>query len=74
MDERYHFTRDELGRRLQDTIGLFLEYRDRHGCDEEIAAIKAVSEVLEGMDARDEGARLGREAGLADVRRILGLE
>lgn len=35
-----------------DAIGLFLEYRDSHGYDEDAARVAAIREVTEGEQAR----------------------
>ena len=35
----------------ESVIGLFLEYRDTHGCDEETAAARALLEIFEGTQA-----------------------
>jgi len=35
-------------------LEMFLEYRDRHGYDEERAKHAAVSEILQGIDAESE--------------------
>lgn len=37
-----------------DAIGLFLEYRDKHGYDEDTARAKAVCEVLDGGGLSEE--------------------
>jgi hypothetical protein len=44
-----------------DAIGLFLEYRDKHGFDEETARAKAVCEVLDGLNAEREQCGDGHE-------------
>jgi len=44
-------TRVDATRVAADAIGLFLEYRDMHGCDEEAAVIGAMREISEGFDA-----------------------
>ena len=38
----------------KDAIGLFLEYRDVHGHDEETARAAALVEILEGLQAVDD--------------------
>lgn len=47
----------DAGRRAaalaREAIGLFLEYRDRHGYDEDAALIAAVDEVCEGYSTPD---------------------
>jgi hypothetical protein len=42
------YTHDELIRAAEDAIGLFVEYRDVHGRDEEEAKVEALAEVAEG--------------------------
>lgn len=55
----YTFTRDQLARLLGDTIGMFQEYRDQHGRDEEAAALAAVDEMLGGVEAERDLVRWG---------------
>jgi hypothetical protein len=43
---------DETGRIADAAIGMFLEYRDAHGRDEDAARVEAVQEVIEGEEAR----------------------
>lgn len=50
----YAFTESELQDLLRGAIGMFIEYRDRHGRDEESAAPCAVSELMDGLRAEDE--------------------
>lgn len=52
--ETYHFTRAQLDQALAATIEMFIEYRDKHGYDEERAAAAAVLEVIGGLDADKE--------------------
>jgi len=42
-------TRVDAIRVAADAIGLFLEYRDMHGCDEDAAVRGAMREVTEGL-------------------------
>jgi hypothetical protein len=37
-----------------DAIGLFLEYRDKHGYSEQEARVEAVHEMVQGIDAEQE--------------------
>lgn len=51
-----------------DAIGLFLEYRDQHGYDEDIARAKAVADVADAqamgvLDNNSHGAHDAREHG-----------
>lgn len=55
----YTFTREQLTRLLNDTIDMFLEYRDQHGRDEENAKLAAVFEMLDGAEATVELVRSG---------------
>jgi len=51
MSNRYTFTRQQLDRLLNEAVGLFVEYRDTHGHDEDEAQPLAVAEVFQGLDA-----------------------
>jgi hypothetical protein len=42
-----------------EAIGLFLEYRDVHGCSEESARAAAALEVAQGIDAEVELRAVG---------------
>lgn len=59
MAQTFSFTRGQLDRLLTDTIGMFVEYRDKHGRDEEHAAYGAVSEMIDGLDAEQGLAAAG---------------
>ncbi|MBO0879685.1 MAG: hypothetical protein J2P17_04810 [Mycobacterium sp.] len=48
----------DTGRAAESVIGLFREYRDGHGRDEETAAAQAVSDLIEGAQASYELAHL----------------
>ncbi len=48
--KEYHFTRQELYKLLDETIGLMLEYRDRYGQGENEAGASAIREALESLD------------------------
>jgi hypothetical protein len=48
---RYVFTRAQLDRLLTETVEMFIEYRDKHGKDEEDAITRAVSETMDGLSA-----------------------
>jgi hypothetical protein len=52
----------------EDAIGLFLEYRDAHGCDEEQARVRALEEVVEGVRSHEQhaGTMLARIQELMD--------
>jgi hypothetical protein len=50
-----------------DAIGLFLEYRGMHGCDEEAAVSGAMREVTEGFCAAEEIAAYEAEARRAGI-------
>lgn len=47
----YRLTRTQLDKALAATIEMFIEYRDKHGYDEERAAAAGVLEVIGGLDA-----------------------
>jgi hypothetical protein len=48
---RYVFTREQLEKRLTETVEMMIEYRDKHGKDEEDAISRAVSETMDGLSA-----------------------
>lgn len=51
----YAFTDHQLSELLHGTIGMFLEYRDQHGKDDESEAAQcAVRDMIEGLDAEME--------------------
>lgn len=50
----YTFTAEQLTWFLDNTIGLFREYRDQVGQDEALAQISAVSEAMEALDIDQE--------------------
>lgn len=66
----YTFTRDQLNHLLGETIGMFIEYRDVHGRDEEHAQIAAVFEMLDGLDATKELVAVG-ELKASDAGQII---
>jgi hypothetical protein len=43
-----------------EVIGIFLEFRDKHGTSEEQGRVCAISEVLEGIAAIEEERRYGK--------------
>ncbi len=47
----YVFTEIQLRRLLEETIDMFVEYRDVHGKQEHHAKPAAVNEELQGLDA-----------------------
>jgi len=61
----YTLTRTELRQLLDDALGLFVEYRDTHGRDEEYAALAAASETIDGLDALPEIAAFEAELAAA---------
>jgi predicted nucleic acid-binding protein len=64
-DERYTFTREQLVKRLTQTVEVMKEYRDVHGHDEAAAILLAVSETVDGLDADQESGQLdGKSASL----------
>ena len=50
----FAFTREQLTQVLEGTINLYVEYIDQHERDEEIAALCAVSETIEGLSVTDD--------------------
>lgn len=50
----YTFTAKQLTEFLDNTIALFLEYRDQHDRDEVGAQLFAVSEAMEALDIDQE--------------------
>jgi len=50
----FTFTREQLTQVLEGAINLYVEYIDKHKRDEEIAALCAVSETIEGLIVTDE--------------------
>lgn len=47
----YRMTRMHLREALRGAIGMYLEYRNIHGRDEETAQIAGTDEILDGLDA-----------------------
>lgn len=66
----YTLTAHQLEKLLEDVIGLRQEYLEQHGKSEEVAAICAVREVLEGLDEAAEMQNRGIST-LALVRRTV---
>jgi hypothetical protein len=54
MDKATPVPRDRVFELADSAIGLFLEFRDQHDCDEVAARSLAVSEVMAGEAARPE--------------------
>ena len=52
--QTFTFTREQLTQVLEGAINLYVEYIDKHERDEEIAALCAVSETIEGLSVTDE--------------------
>ncbi len=52
--QTFTFTREQLTQVLEGTINLYVEYIDQHERDEEIAALCAVSETIEGLSVTDD--------------------
>ncbi len=50
-----------LRKMLDEAIGLYLEFKDQHGYDEEEARAAAVNEILEGIDALKDIAAFEQE-------------
>lgn len=53
-NQTFTFTREQLTQVLEGTINLYVEYIDQHERDEEIAALCAVSETIEGLSVTDD--------------------
>jgi len=56
---RYQFTQEQLCKVIADTLDIYLEYVDVHGHDRVRAAMAAIDEALQGLDAEKELAELG---------------
>jgi len=56
---RYQFTQEQFCKVLADTLDMYLEYVDVHGHDRVRAAMAAIDETLQGLDAEKELADLG---------------
>ena len=54
----YQFTQEQFCKVLADTIDMYLEYVDVHGHDRVRAAMAAIDETLQGLDAEKELAGL----------------
>ena len=52
--QTFTFTREQLTQILEGAINLYVEYIDKHERDEEMAALCAVSETIEGLSVTDE--------------------
>ncbi len=52
--QTFTFTREQLTQVLEGTINLYVEYIDQHERNEEIAALCAVSETIEGLSVTDD--------------------
>jgi hypothetical protein len=50
----YAFTAEQLTRLLENTVDMFVEYRDVHGREEPAAKECAVLEMFQGVDADQE--------------------
>ena len=50
----FHFTRMQLAEALEGVIDMLIEYRDKHGYMEDTAKLKAMQEIIEGIDAEYE--------------------
>ncbi len=61
---RYQFTQEQLCKVIADTLDMYLEYVDVHGHDRVRAAMVAIDEILQGLDA---------EKNLADLREVTAL-
>jgi hypothetical protein len=53
-NQTFTFTREQLTQVLEGAINLYVEYIDQHERDEEIAALCAVSETIEGLSVTDD--------------------
>ena len=47
----YRFTREQLDKLLQQTIEMYIEYKDVHGYSSDLSHDYAVMEMLTGLDA-----------------------
>ncbi len=56
---RYQFTQEQLCKVIADTLDIYLEYVDIHGQDPVRAAMAAIDETVQGLDAEKELAELG---------------
>jgi hypothetical protein len=56
---RYQFTQEQLCKVIADTLDMYLEYVDVHGHDRVRAAMAAIDETVQGLDAEKELADLG---------------
>ena len=55
----YQFTQEQFCKVIADTLDIYLEYVDVHGHDRVRAAMAAIDEALQGLDAEKELAELG---------------
>ena len=56
---RYQFTQEQLCKVIADTLDMYLEYVDVRGHDRVRAAMAAIDETLQGLDAEKELGELG---------------
>ena len=56
---RYQFTQEQLCKVIADTLDMYLEYVDVHGHDRMRAAMAAIDETVQGLNAEKELAELG---------------
>lgn len=62
QETTYAFTQGQLIKMLAGTIGLFVEYRDKHGKEEAQAGNFAIMEVMDGLRADRELAEAGEDS------------
>ena len=60
----YQFTQEQFCKVLADTIDMYLEYVDVHGRDSVRAAMAAIDETLQGLEAERDLADLGEVTAL----------
>lgn len=61
---------EQMYKLLKDNIGLFIEYRDKHGNTEELAEIHAIHECLEGLWAQRE---MEQERAVQELKKELNI-